>query len=211
MTDSSNTEQRINTLMRKLRIDENSILFASGDELSKKVGKKLKKSIYGRDKVLSKVYFEYVSQTGNKKVKETAVVINTPFIQEHSTFQTGDMLYSIHGPMQLFHADLPDLRFFSKSTAAPAYCLVCVDLFSSKIYTYGMKRKSHLSEKLEKFYSEIEPHRSYLKKVGRYSPRLRTDQEFNQNEIKKLNQKYRIEHFNTKLNEGQAVAAEQKN
>ena len=37
-----------------------------------------------------------------------------------------------------------------------------------------------------------------------------TDQEFNQNEIKKLNSKHNVEHCNSKLNEDHAVAAEQK-
>ena len=36
------------------------------------------------------------------------------------------------------------------------------------------------------------------------------DQEFNQNEIKKLNSKHNVEHCNSKLNEDHAVAAEQK-
>ena len=40
--------------------------------------------------------------------------------------------------------------------------------------------------------------------------RLQTDQEFNQDEIKALNKKHHVEHYNTKLNEGHAVAAEQK-
>ena len=73
-----------------------------------------------------------------------------------------------------------------------------------------MKRKSQLPDKLDKFCLEIEPLRDYLKKEGRYRLHLQTDQEFNQNEIKKINQKFDVEHFNTKLNEGHAVAAEQK-
>ena len=36
-------------------------------------------------------------------------------------------------------SDVADLNFFSKSVVAPKYCLVCVDLFKSKTYTYGMK------------------------------------------------------------------------
>ena len=43
--------------------------------------------------------------------------------------------------MQLVHADVADLNFFSKSTVAPKYCLLCVDMFTSKTYTYGMKKK----------------------------------------------------------------------
>ena len=73
-----------------------------------------------------------------------------------------------------------------------------------------MKKKSQLAEKLEKFYLEIEQLRSYLISEGRYRMCLQTDQEFNQNEIKKLNAKHNVEHYNSKLNEGHAVTAEQK-
>ena len=65
--------------------------------------------------------------------------------------------------MQLVHADVADLQFFSKSAVAPKYCLVCVELFTSTTYTYGIK-KSQLPVKLENFYSEIEHLREYLKK-----------------------------------------------
>ena len=40
--------------------------------------------------------------------------------------------------------------------------------------------------------------------------RLQIDQEFNQNEIKILNNKFNVEHVNSKLNEGHGVGAEQK-
>ena len=119
------------------------------------------------------------------------------------------MLHTIDGTMQLIHADVADLNFFSKSAIAAKYCPLFVDLFSSKVYTYRMKKRQ-LAEKLEKFYLEMEQLRSYLKSARRYKMRLPTDQEFNQNKIKKLNSKHNVEHYNSKLNEGHAVAAEQK-
>ena len=60
-------------------------------------------------------------------------------------------------------------------------------------------------QKLELFYKEIQPKRTSGEKM-----RLLTDQEFQQNEIKKLNQKYNVEMFSTKLRGGKAFAAEQK-
>ena len=111
--------------------------------------------------------------------------------------------------MQLVHADVADLQFFSKSVVAPKYCFVCIDLFTSKTYTYGMK-KSKLPVKLEKFYSEIEHLRVYLKKENRDQMRIQTDQEFNQNEITSIDKKYHGLHYNSKLNEEHAVAVKQK-
>ena len=106
--------------------------------------------------------------------------------------QTGDILHTIGGPMQVIHADVADLNFFSKSAITTKYCLVCVDLFTSKTYTNGMKKKSHLPSKLAKFFSETESLRKYLKKEGRDQMHLQTDQEFNQHEIKESNKKFCI-------------------
>ena len=68
-----------------------------------------------------------------------------------------------------------------------------------------MRKKSNLLQKLELLYKEIQPKRTSGEKM-----RLQTDQEFQQNEIKKLNQKHNVEMFNTKLRGGKAFAAEQK-
>ena len=206
----SNFEKRIENLLQKLRVAESSTLFAKGDDLDYNTEKKLAKSRYEKDKVLLNLYREFKKSGGKVKKLKTKVVINTPFVQEKWVTQRGDMLYTIDGPMQLIHVDLADLNFFSKSAVAPKYCLLCVDLFTSKVHTYGMKKKRQLADKPEKFYQDIEHLRSYLKKERRYRLRLQTDQKFNQNEIKNLNKKHDVEHYNTKLNEGHAVAAKQK-
>ena len=107
--------------------------------------------------------------------------------------------------MQFFHADLAYLQFFAKSAVDLKYAFVCVDLFSSKIYVYTMRKKSNLVQKMELFYKEIEQKRHQKEKL-----RLQVDLEFQQNEIKKLNQKYNVEMFSTKTRGGKAFAAEQK-
>ena len=40
--------------------------------------------------------------------------------------------------------------------------------------------------------------------------RLWINQEFNQNEIKEINRKHNVEHYNSKLNKGHAVGTKQK-
>ena len=107
--------------------------------------------------------------------------------------------------MQFFHADLAYLQFFAKSAVDPKYALVCIDLFSSKIYVYTMRKKINLVQKMELFYKEIEQKHNQKEKM-----RLQVDLEFQQNEIKKLNQKYNVEMFCTKIRGGKAFAAEQK-
>ena len=68
-----------------------------------------------------------------------------------------------------------------------------------------MRKKSNLVQKMELFYKEIEQKRNQKEKM-----RLQVDLEFQQNEIKKLNQKYNVEMFSTKIRGGKAFAAEQK-
>ena len=101
------------------------------------------------------------------------------------------------------HADIADLRFLAKSAVDPKYCLLIVDLFTSKIYVYPMKNRSLLAKKLKLFYEDIKQ-----KRTGRM--RSQTDLEFKQNKIKKLNDEFDIQMFHPKVHGGKAFAAEQK-
>ena len=67
-----------------------------------------------------------------------------------------------------------------------------------------MKKRYLLKSKMELFYQEVNNKRKDK------SLRLQTDLEFQQNEIKRLNKKYNVEMFSTKLRGGKAFAAEQK-
>ena len=73
------------------------------------------------------------------------------------------MADTINGPFQLDHADLADLNFLNKYVA-PKYCVVCEDIFISKMYMADMKQKSQLRNKLKAFHEEIDDNRSYVKK-----------------------------------------------
>ena len=102
------------------------------------------------------------------------------------------------------HADVGDLCFLGKSAAEPKYCLLLVDLFTSKVYVYGMKNRSLIPLKLEKFYKEVADKRKNKK------TRLKTDLEFKQKKILALNKKYDVDMFSTAVRGGKAFAAEQK-
>ena len=95
------------------------------------------------------------------------------------------------------------MGFLAKSAVDPKYCLLLVDLFSSKTYVYPMKNRSLLAKKLNLFYNNIKQ-----KRTGKMC--MKTDLEFNQNQIKKLNKDFNVEMFHTKLRGGKAFAAEQK-
>ena len=66
-----------------------------------------------------------------------------------------------------------------------------------------MKSRSLLAKKLNLFYNDIKN-----KRTGKM--RLQTDLEFNQNQIKKLNDEFNVEMFHMKVHGGKAFAAEQK-
>ena len=92
---------------------------------------------------------------------------------DHST------LYSIGKPFQLLHADIADTRFLAKSVIDPKYCLLLVDLFTSKIYIYPMKRRNLLARKLKLFYEDVKN-----KRTGKMH--LQTDLEFKKNRLLSL-------------------------
>ena len=103
----------------------------------------------------------------------------TPFVDKRTNIDRST-LYSFSKPFEALQADIADLRFLAKSAVDPEYCLLIVDLFTSKTYVFRMKNRSLLEKKLEVFFNEIQP-----KRTGKM--RLQTDLEFNQNRIKQLN------------------------
>ena len=199
--------KQLKNLFKKLTNDENSV-FYSTDRINKTLLNKGRKYFYEKDKVFYKLY----NIVEDKNIiyeddddEKDRVSFYTPFIQQKKDIDRSSTLYTINGPLQFFHADIAFLKFLAKSAVDPKYALLCVDLFTSKIYVYTMRKKSNLLQKLELFYREIQPKRKNGEKM-----RLQTDQEFQQNEIKKLNQKYNVKMFSTKLRGGKAFAAEQK-
>ena len=180
------------------------VFFFSSDRINKTLLNKGRKSSYEKDKV----FYNLLKNVDDKNIiydeNENRVPFYTPFIPQKKNIDRST-LYTVNGPLQFFHADVAFLKFLAKSAVDPKYALVCVDLFTSKVYVYTMRKKSNLVNKLETFYKEIESKRNKNEKM-----RLQTDQEFQQNEIKKLNVKYNVEMFSSRIRGGKAFAAEQK-
>ena len=83
-------------------------------------------------------------------------------------------------PFELVHADIADIRFFTKSAVDPKYCLLAVYLFTSKVYVYIIKSKNLLSKKSE---LDIQQKREQI--AEKTTMGLQTELEFAQNEILK--------------------------
>ena len=76
------------------------------------------------------------------------------------------------------------LDILGKSTTDPKYCLLFVDLFSSKVYVYPMKSRKYITAKMGIFCRDVENKRKEIK------TRLQADLEFIQGIIFDLNKKY---------------------
>ena len=134
---------RIQNLFKTLQNDLKSVFYSIGN-LSKTIIKKAKKSVYNKDKVFVNLYEKLEDK--NFHNKETVPLV-TPFLEKKSNIDQST-LYSISKPFELLHADIADLRFLAKSAVDPKYCLLVVDLFTSKVYVYPMKNRTLLAKKI---------------------------------------------------------------
>ena len=184
---SNHKNNRIQNLFKNLQKDPKSVFYSIGN-LSQSILNKARKSIYDKDKVFVKLYNELEDKNF---YKNNNLPLVTPFVNKRSNIDHST-LYSISKPFELLHADIAEMRFLARSAVDPKYCLLIVDLFTSKIYVYPMKNRSLLAKKLRLFYEEINQ-----KRTGRL--RLQTDLEFKQNQIKILNDEFNVEMFHTKV------------
>ena len=68
------------------------------------------------------------------------------FIEKRSDIDCST-LYSFDGPFQLLQADITYINFLAKSAVDPKFCLLFVDLFTSKICNFPMKTRNLLAKK----------------------------------------------------------------
>ena len=152
MKDNKKNFKIASSTFDKLKTDPLSVPFAE-EILDKKLLLKLKKSKYVEDKK----FFKHVNLLENSVIFEPDTVKRTDYVEkreiDHST------LYSFDAPFQLFHADVGNLEFLGKNATFPQYVLVLVDLFSSKVYTYPMKSRKQIRQKLEQFYRDVQSKR----------------------------------------------------
>ena len=189
-------KKKVNNLLKHLLKNEQSVFYAI-DRINQNVINKAKKSNYLKDRVFVSIY----NNLKDKKLNLFQSPVITPFVEQKRNVDRST-LYSFKAPFELFHADIADIRFLAKSAVDPHYCLVLIDLFTNKIYTYPMKKRLYLANKLEKFYEDI-----YGKRENKVL-RIQTDLEFKQNKIKKLNEKFNVTMFSSKIRSGKAFAAE---
>ena len=78
-------KKRITNLYTKLRVNENSLLFAKGDTFNEKKVTKISKSRYAKDRILHNLYKSFVKNGGKaNEFSSKKVVLTTLFKQEKS-------------------------------------------------------------------------------------------------------------------------------
>ena len=126
----------------------------------------------------------------------------TDYVEKREIYQL--TLYSFDGLFQVVHAEVGNLEFLGKNATFLRYALVIVDLYLSKVYVYSMRSRKRILQKLKLFYDEVKG-----KRKGKRM-RLQVKNEFQQVNIKSLNNGNNIEMFTSSLREGKAFATEQK-
>ena len=80
-------------------------------------------------------------------------------------------------------------------------------MFTSEIYSYPMRLKRNLVKKLNEFYIEFAKKK---KKKKKKKIKKKKNQEFQENEIKKLNENISVDMTSTKIRGGKAFGTEKK-
>ena len=144
-------------------------------QINRNLLNKVRKSVYEKDRFFYKLYDEIENRGTIFDEEDKKIPFRGPFIEQKKEIDQSSTFYSIKAPFELFHADIANIKFLSNSAVDPHYCLLCVDLFSSKMYTYPLKKRSLLAKKMEQFYEEIE-----TKRDSKEQMRIQTDLEFRQ-------------------------------
>ena len=150
-----------------------------------------------------RVFYKLVNLLDSKNVfNDNKVPTRTDYVEKREIDRS--TLFSFDGPFQLLHADVGNLEFLGKNATFPQYVLVIVDLFSSKVYTYSMKSRKQILQKLRLFYDDVRN-----KRKGKRM-RLKVDNEFRQVKLKDLNDINNVEMFASAVRGGKSLAAEEK-
>ena len=132
--------------------------------LIEQIKSKAKKSLYEKDKIFCKYYFDFenknVLQEGD--TTKTSISFYTPFLEQRKDRSAA--LYIIKASFELLHADIADIQFFSNYAVDRKYCLVVVNLFTSKTYSYPMKSSNLLAQKMNLSYQDIDLMREQVHK-----------------------------------------------
>ena len=86
----------------------------------------------------------------NKDLEPERMPLNTKFVEKKKKniyiYIIRTTLYSFSRPFEALQADIAYISFLAKLAVDPKFCLLFVDLFTSKTYTYPMKKRTLLAK-----------------------------------------------------------------
>ena len=126
-TEGSMNEAKV--VFEKLKTDVISVLLTK-EKINNNIFKRLKKSLYDEDKKLANFILTLENVDDLNRIESKTLPIRLDYVKKQEIDRS--TLYSIDGSFQLLHVDIADLRFLGKSATHPKYCLVTVDIYSSK-------------------------------------------------------------------------------
>ena len=68
----------------------------------------------------------------DEEKQESIAAAYMPFVEQQRDIDQFSTLYSFKGPFELLQADIAGIRFLASLAVNPKYCLIFVDLFTSK-------------------------------------------------------------------------------
>ena len=147
----------------KLLTKDDSGIFYAAEKITNTLLKEARKSNYISDKVLYRMYKNLENRIDFNN-ENLILPVYTSFIEQENI--DSSKFFSIKAPFELIHADIADINFLAKPSVTPVYCLLFVDLFTSKVYTYPMKKRSLLKNKSEIFLQRNIVKKRYEKNFG---------------------------------------------
>ena len=86
----------------------------------------------------------------NKDLEPERMPLNTKFVEKKNKniyiYIIRTTLYSFSRPFEALQADIAYISFLAKLAVDSKFCLLFVDLFTSKTYTYPMKKRTLLAK-----------------------------------------------------------------
>ena len=120
-------------------------IFYVSDKITKTLVKKARNSLYKKDIVFVNIY----NGLEDKNFPPEKVPLNSLFVEKKNIIRA--TLYSFNGSFQTLQADIAYISFLARSAVYPKCCLLFVDLFTSKIYTYPIRKRNLLAKKCNYF------------------------------------------------------------
>ena len=149
--------KQVNKIFGKLKTDVNSEIFTE-KKINNRLLKKLEKLSCLEDKKLVDLISMAENFDSINKNDLKTLPIRLDYVEKREIDRS--TLYSVDGPFKLVDADIADLRFLDKSATHPKYCLVAVDIYSSKVFAYPMRSRDLLTKKLQLFYQDCQSKRN---------------------------------------------------